>query len=193
MLVTPNTLQVSKSPTALPLRKDASGLGGELAGGETNLITRGGEGGPHVSPHLPNRPGSEAITKLQARGPDPRRPPHSPRPGSDPPAEGLLKDCGAHFPAGPGRAAPRCSGASRGRPERGRAGVRRPCLPAQRVPPARDSEAPGPGSPTRGDRRARRGRAEEASAAGPPPRPCPEGPGRAAEGAARGDGGPKPG
>lgn len=109
------------------------------------------------------------------------------KPGSNPPAGGLLKDCGAHFPAGPGPRSPGVErGKQRGRPERSRrppAVLPRPKRgafgPGQRGPQgprAPRAATAGPGADGR-RKRERRGRRRDRA---------PEGPGSRSSGGRRG-------
>lgn len=132
------------------------------------------EGGPHVSHVPPRRPVGEVTRKLQVWGPDlgrPYLPPHSPQTGSNPRAGRLLKDCGAHFPAGPGRRHPRAEqgrqgGATQVEPEPASADPASPSTlsasgpghrGAPRVPEPPRAATSGPGADGR-RKRARRGR-----------------------------------
>lgn len=126
---------------------------------------------------------------LQVRGPPLGRPCrllHSLSTGGNPPAGGLLKDCGAHFPARPGpRSAGVEPGKPGGRPKRSRRPQTLPPRP-KGVPPAGDSGAPGAreSHARRPQGPALTGGGSEHSGARAETMP-PSAPGRAVEGAAR--------
>lgn len=147
------------------------------------------KGAPTCPSYLPHRREGEVIGKCRcgSRCGATLSPPALAQTRSNPLAGGLLKDCGAHFPAGPGPRSPGVErGKQRGRPERSRrppAVLPRPKRgafgPGQRGPQgprAPRAATAGPGADGR-RKRERRGRRRDRA---------PEGPGSRSSGGRRG-------
>lgn len=136
--------QVPNRPSSAHRR---SGSGRRTSAPEVKLTSPPGrrEGGPRESLVPAPQPRGRA-NELQVRGPAvrrPCRPRHSPHAGRSPPAGGLLKDPGAHFPARPGPRSPADERRKQGeRPKRSRRPQTLTASP-KRVPPAGNSRAPG--------------------------------------------------
>lgn len=163
MLLTPNTPKVQANPsTALPLHGQMLREAGEAAGGEIHPRSgRGGGGGPHVSRTLPTAPTARGRGTASAGSGlgAAQQPPALALESREQPSGGRTSQGSrSSLSGGSGTSQPRCTaGAAREATPAGPAPASaHPASRPKGVPLARDSGAPGPDSPTRGDRRARR-------------------------------------